>query len=610
MKVWLVLYEEKSLSMNSFQIIWFFLKRHLGIYSALAVLGLVIGVLEAVNLAVFIPMLDNLVGASPTNAAGGEKHLMTVLNAIIAFIPVDDRFIAAGLLFLGLTITKGLLSLLHEYMVALASGNILQQYRAELISRYRDAPLSYFDQERAGSLIYNLNMPPVMLSKLLYTLPRAFIDFLRFFFVMLLLFYMEPEITIGITVFGLILYMAISKPLSKYSYKLSAIRREAEQDMSAVATEWLRGIRPIRTASAESHWVDGYAVRNEKSRSSYVKTSFLLASPRHVFELMAFSALFIGMIVAYWQDPTNFASQVATIGLFAMGLMRVLPSFATLARTPLDIKTMLPDVQNLYGIFHKLPEREVEGAIEFKRLTNGISVDCISVIHEGRAKALDKVSLEIPKNKVVAFVGASGAGKTTLLNALIGAQPLSSGKVLYDAVDISELNKASLLTRVGYVGQDVLLFHGTIQQNISYFKDIPLTDIKRAASMAEISDFISSLPSGYDTMVGEAGVNFSGGQAQRLAIARAIVHNPDILILDEATSALDATSEKMVVTSLQHASENRTVIMVTHRLSTVKWSDIIYVLDNGAIVESGSWKELSSNTAGRFYQMCREQGFL
>jgi ABC-type multidrug transport system fused ATPase/permease subunit len=589
------------------KIILFFLKRHIAIYSALMLLGIVIGVLEAVNLAVFIPMLNNLVGSAPSGTGGQEKILVQALYWLINLVPIQDKFVSAGMLFLLLTVIKGALSLWHEYLVAYASGNVLKQYRQELIERYRDAPLSYFDQQRAGALTYNLNMPPIMLSKLLYTLPRALIDFLRFFFVMALLFYVEPKITMEVTLFALILYFVVSRPLARYTYKLSLLRRSAEQEMSAVSTEWLRGVRPIRTAAAESHWIDGYSVKNEVSRSSYIKTTFLLASPRHVFELIAFSALFIGMILAYLQAPHAFSSHVATIGFFAMGLVRVLPSFATLARTPLDIKTMLPDVENLYAILKGLPDKENDGAIQFSNLKEAISLESVSVEHEGREKALDNVSLSILKGQVVAFVGSSGAGKTTLLNVLIGAQQPSKGRVVYDDFDLSTLNKLSLLKNIGYVGQDVLLFHGTIEQNIAYFKSLPMHAIKKAAEIAEISSFIESLPNGYQTLVGEAGVNFSGGQAQRLAIARAIVNNPEILILDEATSALDTSSEKMVVEALQHASENRTVIMVTHRLSTVRWADKIYVLDAGKIMESGSWPELANNTNSQFYKMCSEQ---
>lgn len=592
------------------KIILFFLKRHIAIYSTLMLLGIVIGVLEAVNLAVFIPMLDNLVGSAPSGAEGSEKYLMQALYWLLRLFPTEDKFVSAGILFLLLTVIKGALSLWHEYLVALASGNVLKQYRQELIERYRDAPLAYFDQQRTGALTYNLNMPPIMLSKLLYTLPRALIDFLRFFFVMVLLFYMEPKITMEVTLFALILYFVVSRPLSRYTYKLSLLRRSAEQEMSAVSTEWLRGVRPIRTAAAESHWIDGYSVKNEVSRSSYIKTTFLLASPRHVFELIAFSALFIGMILAYLRAPHAFSSQVATIGFFAMGLVRVLPSFATLARTPLDIKTMLPDVENLYTILNSLPDKENDGAIQFSNLKKAISLEAVSVEYEGRGKSLDNVSLNILKGQVVAFVGSSGAGKTTLLNVLIGAQQPSDGRVIYDDFNLSTLNKLSLLKNIGYVGQDVLLFHGTIEQNIAYFKNLPMRAIKKAAEIAEISSFIEGLPNGYKTMVGEAGVNFSGGQAQRLAIARAIVNNPEILILDEATSALDTSSEKMVVEALQHASQNRTVVMVTHRLSTVRWADKIYVLNAGKIIESGSWAELTNNTYSQFYKMCNEQQVL
>jgi ABC-type multidrug transport system fused ATPase/permease subunit len=567
-------------------------------------------VLEAVNLAVFFPMLDHLVGAAP-GGGHAQRILMQWVDRLIHVIPIHDQFIAAGMMFLGLTVLKGVLSLWHEYLVADASGEILERYRNELVESYRNASLAFLDQQRTGALIYNLSMPPIMLSKLLYTLPRTMIDFLRFFFVLVLLFYMEPVVTLEFIVAGVILYFVVSRPLSRYTYRLSNARRVAEQQMSAVSTEWLHGLRPIRTADADAYWVDMFTLKNSISRHAYVQTSFLLASPRHVLELIAFSSLFIGMMLSYWQNPGEFASHVATIGFFAMGLVRVLPSFSTLARAPLDIKTMLPDVENLYEILNNLPVKDIEGDTEFVGLQQAIYLNNVSVKHEGRPEALSNISLVIPKAHVVAFVGSSGSGKTTMLNVLIGAQAVSAGHVTYDDCELRNLNKSGLLSRIGYVGQDVLLFHGTIFQNIAYFKDdVSLESVKSAAAIAEISKFIESLPDGYDSMVGESGVNFSGGQAQRLAIARAIVNNPDILILDEATSALDATSEKMVVDALQHASKNRTVVMVTHRLATVKWADMIHVLNNGELIESGSWNDLLADKSNRFYQMCREQELL
>lgn len=596
-----------STAASTSRIIFFFLRRHSSVYLLLTVLGVVIGILEGLNLAVFIPILNNLVGVAPAEGVE-DKLLVQTIGKVIGMMPVHDPFLAAASLFLALTVLKGALSLLHEYIVARSSGEVLSQYRQELIERYGQAPLSYFDHARSGALTYNLNMPPVMLSKLLYTLPRSFIDFLRFFFVMVILFYMEPSITIGVTVCGALLYFSVSKPLTRYSYRLSAHRRIAEQEMSAVATEWIRGVRPIRTAGADKHWIQSFSDANDVSRTTYVKTTFLLASPRHVFELVAFAGLFIGMIITYLSSPATLMAQVTNIGLFSMGLARVLPSFATLARTPLDIRTMLPDVENLYEIIHNLPEMEQDGAIPFTRLDDGIRLRNVSVEHAGRAKALDDVSLDIEKGKVVAFVGRSGAGKTTLLNVVIGAQSPSSGQVLYDGTPLANLNKSSLLHRIGYVGQDVLLFHGTIRQNIAYFKqDISESAIAHAADIAEIHDFVMGLPQGYDTLVGEGGVNFSGGQAQRLAIARAIVQNPDILILDEATSALDSSSEKIVVDALRRASANRTVIMVTHRLATVKWADKIHVLDGGKLAESGTWDGLLNDRSTRFYSMCSEQ---
>ena len=234
-----------------------------------------------------------------------------------------------------------------------------------------------------------------------------------------------------------------------------------------------------------------------------------------------------------------------------------------------------------------------------------IAAENVGVDFPGRGNALASASVAISRGSSAAIVGASGSGKSTLLNALLGIQPLSDGRVTYDGTDLKLFDRASLLRKVGYVGQDVVLFHGSVRDNISFFRtQIPPERVTVAARLANIHDFIESLPSGYDSQVGERGVNFSGGQAQRLAIARALIHDPEILVLDEPTSALDSTSEQVVLQALQQASNNRTVILVTHRLSTVKWVDAIFVLHEGRVVETGDWQQLMENPHGRLRAMC------
>jgi ATP-binding cassette subfamily B protein len=231
-----------------------------------------------------------------------------------------------------------------------------------------------------------------------------------------------------------------------------------------------------------------------------------------------------------------------------------------------------------------LPIAKVEGEIRLNKITFAYG--------EGKP-VVENLSLEIPAGKTIAIVGSTGSGKSTLVKLLLRFYEVQQGSITLDGVDIRELQLYDLRRAIGLVSQDVFLFHGTVRENIAYGNpDAKLEDVVHAASLAEAHDFIQQLPQGYDTVVGERGQKLSGGQRQRLAIARAILKNPPILILDEATSAVDNETEAAIARSLDHITENRTTIAIAHRLSTIRNADHIYVLEYGKIVEEGTHEDL------------------
>jgi ATP-binding cassette subfamily B protein len=206
---------------------------------------------------------------------------------------------------------------------------------------------------------------------------------------------------------------------------------------------------------------------------------------------------------------------------------------------------------------------------------------------------LDDVSIEVEPGETIALVGRSGAGKTTLVRCLAGLEPVTSGRILYDGVDLDTLDHRQLRQRMGFVLQEDHLFEGTLAGNIAFgAEDIDLQRVRWAARVADAADFIERLPLGYRTRIGETGMRLSGGQAQRVAIARAVYHRPSILILDEATSSLDAESERAVHRGIQELLVGRTAVVIAHRLSTVRDADRIVVLDQGRIVEEGTHEQL------------------
>jgi ATP-binding cassette, subfamily B, bacterial len=222
-----------------------------------------------------------------------------------------------------------------------------------------------------------------------------------------------------------------------------------------------------------------------------------------------------------------------------------------------------------------------------------VQFDNITFAYNNRDTILKQISLQIAAGSTIGIVGATGSGKSTLVKLLLRFYDVQSGHILIDGIDIRHLDLHDLRRCIGWVSQDVFLFHGTVAENIAYGTfNASLDRIIHAAKLAEAHEFIHPLPQGYDTIVGERGQKLSGGQRQRLAIARAILKDPPILILDEATSAVDNETEAAIQKSLQAITQNRTTIAIAHRLSTIRNADRIYVMDQGQMVEQGRHEEL------------------
>jgi ATP-binding cassette subfamily B protein len=243
------------------------------------------------------------------------------------------------------------------------------------------------------------------------------------------------------------------------------------------------------------------------------------------------------------------------------------------------LKNTQPDIQN--------------GSIEVGSIEKFISLEDVTFSYVDNFSVLNDVSINIKKGSTTAIVGSTGSGKSTLIKLLLRLYDIKDGKIKFDDIDIRDLNIHSLRKNIGLVSQDIFLFEGTVFENIAYGNlEASNDDIWKAAKLSESDEFINLLPNKEDTIVGERGQKLSGGQRQRISIARAILKNPEILILDEATSAVDNETEAAIQRSLDTLKEGRTVIAIAHRLSTIRNADIIYVLEKGEIVESGTHEEL------------------
>jgi ATP-binding cassette subfamily B protein len=315
-------------------------------------------------------------------------------------------------------------------------------------------------------------------------------------------------------------------------------------------------------------------------------------------------------VVILWYGGHRVMDGALTIGqlMFFYALLGyLLEPLERLASVNLKLQDALVAVDRLYQILDLDVEQQEGKTARFAGLRQALELRDLSFRYGCRANVLERVNLRIPAGKTVAIVGESGSGKSTLLKLLMGYYAPTEGRIVLDGTDLGDFELTGLRGGVGLVSQDPFIFNGTLRENIALGRPgATLEEVMEAARSAGLEEFIAALPQRYETVVGERGANLSGGQRQRLAIARALLRQPEILIFDEATSHLDTATERAIQANLKTALAGKTVVLVAHRLSTIKDADLIYVLHKGRVVEAGTHRELLAAN-GQYAELCRCQ---
>jgi ABC-type bacteriocin/lantibiotic exporter with double-glycine peptidase domain len=367
----------------------------------------------------------------------------------------------------------------------------------------------------------------------------------------------------------------------------------------------LTGIRTVKSMAVEQsvrwHWEELFGKSVKKSFSGQMIGNTLQIFSATIETVMTAVLLWFGA----WQVIHNELT-IGQLVAFNMLLGRVITPFQKLVVLWNEFQEVIIAIERINDVIDAEPEEDlhhqvrqflppIRGYIHFEQVT-------FRYHPESDENTLENISFKIQPGQTVALVGRSGSGKTTIANLLLGLYPPTEGRILIDGYDVTSLALRSLRQQMGVVDQDTFLFGGTIRENISIgCPDASLEDVIEAAQQAGAHQFIKKLPMGYETQIGEGGGMLSGGQRQRLAIARALLGNPRLLILDEATSSLDTESERIIQNNFNRILQNRTTLIIAHRLSTVRNADLILVLDRGVIVEQGTHDELMAQRGHYFY---------
>lgn len=506
-----------------------------------------------------------------------------------------ERINEIALLLLAVFFLNAIFSYFRIYLFAIVTQKTLASLRQETYRHLIHLKMSFFSERRVGELNSRIASDISLLQETLTTTIAEFLRQIIIIFIGIsLLTYMSVKLTLlMLALVPLVVVVAVL--FGKKIRKLSKIAQDEVANSNIIVEETLQGIAVVKAFVNEQFEY----LRYKKKTDEIIDVSLIGAKWRGAFASFIIFCLFGSIIAVIWYGVILVQSNEMSMGdLFTFILYSVFvgASLGGIADLYSQLQKAVGATENLLEILDE--DEEKAGEENLKNIQGNISFEGVSFAYPNRSdiKVLNKVDFKINAGEQVALVGPSGAGKSTITALLLNFYSASSGKICIDGKSIDGYSLNSLRDHMAIVPQDVLLFGGSIYENILYGN--PEADeaaVIAAAKKANALEFINEFPEKFDTIVGERGVQLSGGQRQRIAIARAILKDPKILILDEATSSLDSQSERLVQDALDALMEGRTSLVIAHRLSTIQKADRILVLKNGEIVESGTHDELQAN---------------
>ena len=568
-----------------------------GTWTALCLI-VIAGMAEGVGLAMFVPLFDIMMQ--------GEVRTLG-----FPFDVIQSAFLAVGLPVTLLTMLAAIFVLIFASLgIAYAQRSMVVRIRHQFSQSARKAyaqalygsEWSYISEKSHGEAVNEfLNECNRASSALQYELLAvgAAIQILVYAAISTALSW---ELT-AVSVAFLALVFAAVRPLQRRARVLGADTTDANRNLSFYIVDFLKGSKLIKSTATEPRVVG--------TLSNHIDTYFNVAyrselnSVQIYFVVQALPVILVTGLIAL--SSYAFTLNASLTITFLLILARIAPRLAQFQQYAQGYNVASPGLEVVDRIIAEANEKREAtrpDGYAFDRISSEILLDDVSYRYPSReSTALEHVTLRIPRHQMIAIVGASGAGKSTVVDMIAGLRRPDAGRILVDGRPLDDINLHSWRQRIGYVAQDIVVFNDTLSNNVAFGSaDADRARVLEALEVSRLGDLVAELPDGLDTMMGENGTRLSGGQRQRLALARAIVGNPELLLLDEATSALDNESERLVQQAIEDIAGSFTVVVVAHRLSTIRRADVVHVMEQGRIVQSGTYDALLS-VEGSFQQL-------
>jgi ATP-binding cassette, subfamily B, bacterial MsbA len=493
---------------------------------------------------------------------------------------------------IGIFFVRGLLNFGQSHLSEYVGLRIVQDVRNLLARHLQFMSLAFFFRHPSGTLISRVASDVTLLRSALTDALASFLKDTTSLIALVVVAFMKDWFLASL---AFVVFPASVLPVMRLSKKIKRFAKRGQIStgkLTVFLQESIQGNRIVKAFGMEQYEIQRFAKENFRLFKQSLRASRVRGIVTPMMELLA--AFGIGAVV--WYGGLSVVGGGRTAGefmAFMAAMFLMYQPFKSLARTTTVLHQGLAGAERVFEILDELPSiQDKPDAKIAPRFAKAIEFHDVSFAY-GAKPVLSRINLTIRAGEVVALVGMSGAGKSTLADLIPRFYDVSSGQITIDGVDVRDVRLASLRSQIGIVTQHTFLFDDTVRNNIAYGDpERGMDDVIAAAKAAHADEFISSMPNGYDSQVGEMGMQLSGGQRQRLAIARALLKDAPILILDEATSALDSDSERMVQEALEHLMTERTTLVIAHRLSTIRNADRIVVLVDGTIAEEGTHEEL------------------
>jgi len=580
-----------------------YLKPHGHIFLAAVVATFLFAWLDAFSFALLIPFLENLNAGSATggnDGGGGSKGLadriMDGTVGRVVDLHAEPMVAIQGIIIFILVVfaLKNVFDFVKTYLMAWVEQGVTRDLRDDVYDHLLELDMAFFGKTKMGQILsrltYDVEQLRVLVAKELGKVLSSVFEFLAFLVWMLIL---SKKLTFAAFII-VPATMAVWGPLIRKLKRRDRRVLDSAADVNTHIQETLAGIRLVKSSSTEAYERDRFHGLTLNYFTRFLRSAKLRALASPITETLTA----VGTVILLWYGAqlvlvTGEISGEAFIVFLGLSL-RLYTPVKYLAKFPALVQPGLVGAERIFEFMDAPIEiRDHKDAEPFPGLKEEIAFNGVSFWYREGEPVLEDISFKASQGSVIALVGSSGAGKTTILDLLARFYEVTDGSITIDGTDIREFPIRGLRGALGIVSQETILFHDTVRANIAYgTTSATQVEIEQAAHAAHAHDFIMKMPEGYETVVGERGTELSGGQRQRLAIARAILRDPPILVFDEATSALDTESERLVQEAIDRLLEGRTVFVIAHRLSTIQRADQILVLEGGRIVERGSHEVL------------------